>query len=95
MRQNAKSVMLTRALATVLCGFGTIALLGIATLLWFHQGIQIWDPSVYYFSKIPSDLDLFTAATTAVGGVIFSVIGAAVPAAKAADTDPVRSLRYE
>ena len=90
-----RSVMLTRALATVLCGFGTIALLGIATLLWFHQGIQIWDPSVYYFSKIPSDLDLFTAATTAVGGVIFSVIGAAVPAAKAADTDPVRSLRYE
>jgi ABC-type lipoprotein release transport system permease subunit len=27
--------------------------------------------------------------------ILFSVIGAAVPAARAADTDPVRSLRYE
>ena len=92
---SVRSILRNRALATVLWGFGSIGLMGIAVLLWFHQGFQIWDPSVYYFSKIPSDLDMFTAVTTALGGVVFSVIGAAVPAAKAADTDPVRSLRYE
>ncbi len=91
----ARSWWRNRALATVLSGFSAVGLIGIAVLLWFHQGFQIWDPSVYYFTKIPSDLDLFTAVTTALGGVVFSVIGAAVPAAKAADTDPVRSLRYE
>jgi ABC-type antimicrobial peptide transport system permease subunit len=30
-----------------------------------------------------------------IGGVVFSVIGASIPAARAADTDPVKSLRYE
>jgi ABC-type lipoprotein release transport system permease subunit len=27
--------------------------------------------------------------------IVFSVLGAAVPAARAADIDPVRALRYE
>ncbi len=90
-----KSAWRNRALATVLWGFGAAGLIAAAIVLWFHQGFQIWDPSVYYFTKIPSDLDLFTAVTTALGGIVFSVVGAAVPAAKAADTDPVRSLRYE
>ena len=60
-----------------------------------HKGTLIWDPSVYYFSRVPSEIDLGAALTTAIGGVVFSVIGASVPAARAADTDPVQSLRYE
>ena len=32
---------------------------------------------------------------TCVGAALFSVIGASVPAAKAADVDPVRALRHE
>ncbi|MDA0803707.1 MAG: ABC transporter permease [Planctomycetota bacterium] len=70
----------------------TAALLGIALLL--HEGTLIWDPSVYYFVDIPSTVDWTTAVFTALGGVVFSVIGAAIPAAKAADTDPVEALRY-
>ncbi|MBL9147079.1 MAG: ABC transporter permease [Phycisphaerae bacterium] len=58
-------------------------------------GFTIWDPRVYYFSRIPSQLDLANALLTMAFATLFSVIGAAVPAAKAADTDPVRSLRYE
>jgi lipoprotein-releasing system permease protein len=56
---------------------------------------MVWDPSVYYFSRIPNSLDWVTASTTVIGGVIFSVVGASIPAARAADTDPVKSLRYE
>ncbi|MEY3020812.1 MAG: Lipoprotein-releasing system transrane protein LolE [Planctomycetota bacterium] len=66
-----------------------------AAALLLHQGFLIWDPSVYYFSRIPSRLDLTTAAITAVGGVVFSVVGASIPAARAADTEVVQSLRYE
>jgi lipoprotein-releasing system permease protein len=64
-------------------------------VLAYHRGFLVWDPSVYYFSRIPSEIDGLTALTTFLGGVVFSVVGAAVPAARAADTDPVQSLRYE
>ena len=32
---------------------------------------------------------------TVIALIVFSVLGAAIPAARAADTDPVRALRYE
>ena len=46
-------------------------------------------------TKIPNQIDMTTAITTMIGAVLFSLVGAAVPAAKAADTDPVQALRYE
>lgn len=73
----------------------TLGLVGIGVLLTFHRGVTIWDPSVYYFSRIPNSIDLANATLTMLFAVVFSVFGAAIPAAKAADTDPVRSLRYE
>lgn len=66
----------------------------IATLLLLHRGTLIWDPSVYYFTVIPDQVDWTTAWTTALGGVLFSVVGAAIPASRAADIDPVEALRY-
>jgi len=83
------------ALQVVLWTYLTLGVSLLAVGLWLHHGFLIWDPSVYYFSRIPSRIDLWTALTTAVGGVVFSVIGASIPAARAADTDPVQSLRYE
>jgi lipoprotein-releasing system permease protein len=66
----------------------------IATFLALHHGTLIWDPSVYYFTSVPDQVDWITAWTTAIVGVVFSVIGAAIPASKAADIDPVEALRY-
>lgn len=83
------------ALHVVLWSFASIGLALVALVLMQHEGRLIWDPSVYYFSRVPSEIDLDAALQTAIGGVIFSVVGAAVPAARAADTDPVQSLRYE
>ena len=90
-----RSVRQASALRTVLWGFGTVGLVSLAFVLWNHEGHVIWDPSVYYFSRIPSEIDTDIAWTTAVFGTLFSVIGAAIPAGRAADTDPVKSLRYE
>jgi lipoprotein-releasing system permease protein len=91
----ARSIMRAAALQVVLWSFATTTLAVIALALTFHQGFLVWDPSVYYFSRIPSRIDPFAAATTVAGGVLFSVLGALIPAARAADTDPVQSLRYE
>jgi lipoprotein-releasing system permease protein len=58
-------------------------------------GLYVWDPSVYYFTVIPSDVDPAKAALVIAGGILFSVLGAIIPATKAANMDPVRALRWE
>ncbi len=74
----------------------TTVLLGLVAFgLSRHEGAVMWDPSVYYFDRIPSRVDLWRAGLTMIGAVVFSLLGAAIPAAKAADVDPVRALRYE
>jgi lipoprotein-releasing system permease protein len=71
------------------------ALAGAAVALLLHRGFLMWDPAVYYFSRIPSQVDWWSALATGAGAIVFSVLGAAVPAARAADIDPVHALRYE
>ncbi len=83
-----------RLLSMLLWLLGLIVLVLIGTGLALHHGTLIWDPSVYYFNIVPDQVDWRTAWMTAVGGVVFSVIGAAIPASKAADIDPVEALRY-
>lgn len=71
---------------------------GIGGLILFVRsqgGIVIWDASVYYFSVIPNNIDWPSASMTLIGAVLFCLIGAVIPAAKAADTDPVKALRHE
>jgi lipoprotein-releasing system permease protein len=85
----------SRILSVLLWTVATLALVGIGTGLVLHRGFLIWDPAVYYFATIPSEMDWSNAWITAVGAIVFSVLGAAVPAARAADIDPVRALRYE
>ncbi len=58
-------------------------------------GIVIWDPRVYYFTKIPSEVNATHAGVVGVGGVLAAVLGAMMPAMRAARMDPVRALRFE
>ncbi|MGP1272412.1 MAG: ABC transporter permease [Phycisphaerales bacterium] len=58
-------------------------------------GVQIWDPAVYYFTTIPEDFDATKTVIVAAAGVASCVIGAAIPACRAARMDPVRALRFE
>ena len=82
-------------LKTLLATILTIGLVAVSLALTSHRGFLMWDPSVYYFNEIPNHVDWFSAILTMAGAIVFSVLGAAIPAARAADTDPVQALRYE
>ena len=87
-----------KLLPLVLGSIVTLTLAGLAAgILVLHNigGFVLWDPSVYYFVEIPNSVDMGSAYLTMIGAVLFSVLGAFFPAAKAADVDPVKALRYE
>lgn len=87
-----------RLLPLLLGALGVIVLGGLGTgelLLRQAGGVVLWDPAVYYFTEVPSDVDWGSAWIAAAGAAICSVIAAAIPAARAADIDPVGALRYE
>ena len=87
-----------RMLPFVLGSLGVITCGGIGVLILFIRhigGLVIWDASVYYFSVIPSQVDWPSSLVTVCGAVLFCLLGAVIPAAKAADTDPVKALRHE
>ncbi len=64
---------------------------------WMGQqlGLVIWDPRVYYFVTIPSEVETDKAVIVVLGGVVSSVLGALIPAARAAMLSPVKALRFE
>ncbi len=64
---------------------------GIARL----TGFTMWDPSVYAFDKIPSTVDPFTAGVIAFFAVHAAVLGAVIPATRAARLNPIDALRFE
>lgn len=85
-------------LPIVLGSLGLITCSGIGALILFIRhigGLVIWDASVYYFSIIPNQVDWPSSLVTVCGAVLFCLLGAIIPAAKAADTDPVKALRHE
>ncbi len=58
-------------------------------------GLVIWDPKVYYFSEIPARVETAKAVIVFVGGVMSCVVGALVPAVRAARLRPVEALRFD
>lgn len=85
-------------LPIVLGSLGFLTFGGIGALVLFVRhigGLVIWDASVYYFSIIPNEVDWPSSIATVGGAILFCLLGAVIPAAKAADTDPVKALRHE
>lgn len=79
----------------------TIAYLVVTNINGIHEwlgdkmGLYIWDPKVYYFTRIPSELNMGNVLIVLTGGVLASCIGALWPAARAARMNPVQALRFE
>lgn len=57
--------------------------------------IQIWKPEVYAFDTIPDKLNPRETVIILMIAVLASVLGALIPAIRAARLNPVEALRWE
>ena len=67
----------------------------IADLLGRVTGQEIFDPSIYYFYKIPTIVEPKTVGWIVLGALAIAVLAAVLPARRAAGLHPVEALRYE
>jgi lipoprotein-releasing system permease protein len=57
--------------------------------------VQFLDPSIYYISALPSDVQGTDVLRIALGAFAMTVVATLYPAWRAARTDPAEALRYE
>lgn len=58
-------------------------------------GQEVFDPTIYYFSKIPTIVHPSTVVGVMIGAVLIAVLASVLPAIRAARLQPVQALRYE
>jgi lipoprotein-releasing system permease protein len=67
----------------------------IADLLGRITGRPVFDPSIYYFQKIPTIIHWPTVTWIVAGAIVIAVVASILPARRAARLHPVEALRYE
>lgn len=67
----------------------------IARLLEIFTGEPVFDPTIYYFSQIPTVIQPVTIIWVAIGAIFIAVMASVLPAIRAARLHPVEALRYE
>ena len=97
-------VFLTYGLLLGLVGAGLGTLLGltfthnineIEKFLTRMTGQEIFPRDIYYFDRIPTDIQALAVVLVNVGAVSIAVLFSVLPALRAAMLHPVRALRYE
>ncbi len=102
--RGVMSIFLSYGLSMGLVGSGVGMVLGllfvvyindIAGVLEWATGREVFDPTVYYFTEIPTIIDPWTVAWIMAGSVLIAVLASVLPALRAARLHPVQALRYE
>ena len=102
--QGVMGIFLGYGLSLGMVGAGVGLALGIAFVTYINEiadllgrvtGQPVFDPSVYYFYKIPTIINPLTVAWICAGAVLIAVMASVLPARRAARLHPVKALRYE
>jgi lipoprotein-releasing system permease protein len=67
----------------------------IADILGRITGQPVFDPSIYYFQKIPTIVEWPTVTWIVAGAMAIAILASILPARRAARLHPVEALRYE
>lgn len=67
----------------------------IADLVAMVTGQEVFDPTIYYFSEIPTIVNPLMVVLVAIGAIGIAVLASVLPALRAAKLHPVEALRYE
>jgi lipoprotein-releasing system permease protein len=67
----------------------------IADLVAYVTGQEVFDPTIYYFSEIPTIVNPLMVVLVAIGAIGIAVLASVLPALRAARLHPVEALRYE
>ena len=85
-------------------GTGAGIVLGLLFVYYINQiadfvqkitGQEIFDPTIYYFSEIPTIVSPWMVAGVAAGAIAIAVLASVLPSLRAARLHPVEALRYE
>lgn len=102
--QGVAGIFLGYGAAIGIVGSGLGLLLGWLIVRYINEihtwmgkvtGVQIWNPEVYAFDTIPNTMNSNEVAVILTVAVIASILGALVPAIRAAQMNPVEALRWE
>jgi lipoprotein-releasing system permease protein len=77
---------------------GVLVAANVDTIVPFLEGLfgfHVMDPSVYYITRIPSELRGSQIATITLVAFVLTVVATIYPAVRGAATEPAEALRYE